>query len=266
MISADLALALLMNRTAQYYGANAPVYMTYDEYTHVNAPTLGRTQDINRSIAVRVADNFAVMQDLPNGGQREGQAFPIVAYFDPFASFAFGYFANLKRVDITLTRGNPYSIHLPPPDPTVNVVVPYFSEYDVRYAPDSTENAPHLVLTPTSRLTGSVIYWSDIVVDPQTQLPSHIEMRELGSDQTIALDFKVIDGHWVITHGTFTATQHALFLTFKVIADVTFQNIAFPTEAPNALLAGTPSPSPVPSVGPSTPSAVSAPSPTPSGL
>ena len=50
----------------------------------MTAPTLGRAQSIDRSIAVRAADNFAVMQDLPNGEQRTGQAFPIVAYFDPF--------------------------------------------------------------------------------------------------------------------------------------------------------------------------------------
>jgi hypothetical protein len=251
MIPADVAFVLLINRTAQYFETSPPVYMTYDEYTHVNAPSLGRTQDINRSIAVRVADNLAVMQDLPNGGQRQGQAFPVVAYFDPFAPFTFSYFANLKRVDISLTRGTPYTVRLPAPDPTVNAVVPYFSEYDVRYAPDSTENAVHLVITPTARLQSGTFYWSDVVEDPQTQLPSHIEMRLAGDDESIALDFKVIDGHWVIVHGTFSATQHAAFLTFKVIADVTFQNIAFPTEAPDSLLAGTAAPSPVPSANPS---------------
>ena len=72
MMTADLAFALLMNRTSAYYQANPPVYMTYDEHTHVSAPTLGRTQDIDRSIAVRVADNVAVMRDLPNGGERTG--------------------------------------------------------------------------------------------------------------------------------------------------------------------------------------------------
>ena len=57
MTTADLALALLINRTSAYYAANPPTYMTYTEHTHVNAPTLGRSQDIDRSIAVRVADN-----------------------------------------------------------------------------------------------------------------------------------------------------------------------------------------------------------------
>ena len=139
MMTADLAFALLINRTSAFYQAHPPVYMTYIEHTHVSAPTLGRAQDIDRSIAVRVADDFAVMKDLPNGGQRTGQAFPIVAYFDPLSNFKFGYFANLKRVDITLQRGAPFYLTIPDPDPSVNVVVPYNSYWAARYAPDSTD-------------------------------------------------------------------------------------------------------------------------------
>ena len=67
-------------------------------------------------------------------------------------------------------------------------------------------------------------------------------MRVEGTDETIALDYKVIDGHWVIVHGRWGGTQHAVFLTFKVIADVTFDDIAFPTEAPDPRLSGTPAP------------------------
>ncbi len=243
MIPADLAFALLINRTTDYYQANPPAYMTYTERTHVTAPSLGRAQDINRSIAVRVTDNFAVMRDLPNGGPRTGQAFPIIAYFDPLSAFQFSYFANLKRVDITLQRGRPIILPTPPPDPSVNVVVPYNSFWNSRYAPDSTEAAIHLLIDPTPRVKG--FYPSEVIEDAQTHLPSHVEIRVTGSDdESIALDYKVIDGHWVITHGTFSATEHAVFLTFKVVADVTFSDIAFPSEAPDPRLAGSPLPSP----------------------
>jgi hypothetical protein len=242
MMTADLALALLINRTSAFYTANPPVYMTYLEHTQVSAPTLGRAQAIDRSIAVRIADNFAVMQDLPNGSQRTGQAFPIVAYFDPFSRFDFGYFANLKRVDITLQRGAPYVFPIPQPDPSVNAVVPYNSYWAASYATDSTDNALHLVIEPTPRVQHG-LYPVDVVEDPTSQLPSHIEMRSVEGDEAFSLDYKVIDGHWVIVHGTFSATQHAAFLTFKVVADVTFSNIAFPAQAPNPSLAGTPAPS-----------------------
>ena len=245
MIPADLAFAILINRTSDFYQANPPTYMTYTERTHVTAPSLGRAQDINRSVAVRVADNFAVMRDLPNGGPRTGQAFPIIAYFDPLSAFQFSYFANLKRVDITIQRGQPIVLQTPPPDPGVNVVVAYNSFWNSRYAPDSSEAAIHLLIDPTPRVKG--FYPSEVVEDAQTHLPSHVEIRVAGTDdESIALDYKVIDGHWVITHGTFSATEHAVFLTFKVVADVTFSDIAFPSEAPDPRLGGSPA-APAPS-------------------
>jgi hypothetical protein len=242
MMTADLAFALLINRTSASYRANPPVYMTYVEHTHVSAPTLGRAQDIDRSIAVRVADDLAVMRDLPNGSYRTGQAFPIVAYFDPISNFKFSYFANLKRVDITLERGAPFELAIPEPDPRVNVVVPYNSYWAARYAPDSTDAALHLLIQPTPRVRQG-LYPSEVVEDGATRLPKHIEMRVAGgSDEIIALDYSVIEGHWVIVHGTFTQTMHVAFLTYKIIADVTFSDIAFPAEAPDPRLAGTPTP------------------------
>jgi hypothetical protein len=242
MTTADLAFALLINRTSAYYAANPPAYMTYVEHTHVNAPTLGRTQDIDRSIAVRVADNYAVMKDLPNGSERTGQAFPIVAYFDPLSAFTFSYFANLKRVDITLQRGNPLTLAIPAADPNVNVLVPYNSYWAARYAPDSTDAALHLLIDPTPRVRVG-FYPSEVAEDPQSHLPSHIEMRVAGgNDEIIQLDYAVMNGHWIIQHGRFSATQHAAFLTFKVIADVTFTQITFPSEPPDPRLAGTPIP------------------------
>lgn len=244
MMLPDVALAILINRTAEFYQQNQPVYMTYTEHTHVNAPSLGRTQDINRSIAVRVADNYAVMRDLPNGGERTGQAFPIVASFDPFSGFGFSYFANMKRVDITLQEGKLYTLPIPEDDPDVNVLIPYNSFYAARYAPDSTDAALHVLTDPTVRNSGA-FYPSEVIEDPATHLPAHIELRVAGGeDMVIGLDYKVIDGHWVIVHGEFTATQHALFLTFKVIADVTFDDIAFPPAPPDPRLVGTPAPAP----------------------
>ncbi len=243
MMTADLAFALLINRTSAFYEANPPVYMTYTEHTHVTAPTVGRSQDIDRSVAVRVADDFAVMRDLPNGGERTGQAFPIIAYFDPLSAFGFSYFANLKRVDITLNRGQPLVLVTPQPDPSVNALVPYNSYWAARYASDSTDTQLHLLIDPTPRVKAG-FYPSEIKEDGQTQLPSHIEMRVTGGDdEAIALDYAVIDGHWVVVHGTFSATQHAAFLTFRVIADVTFSNIAFPSEPPDPRLSGSSPPS-----------------------
>jgi len=73
MIPADVALVQVINRTATAYVQNAPAYITYRERTHVSS-NMGRTEDINRFVQVRQADNYAVMQDLPQGARRMGQA------------------------------------------------------------------------------------------------------------------------------------------------------------------------------------------------
>ena len=241
MIPPDLALALLMNRAGAAYQSTAPAYITYHEHTHVAGAN--RAEDIDRSVAVRVADDFAVMRDLPNGATRTGSAFPILPFFDPFSTFQFSYFANLKRIDITFKPGKPFDVPIPAPESGVDAVVPYFSEYAPHYAPDSTDAALHLLVDPTAK-TGNAFYPSDIVEDPASHLPSHVSMQAGGTDMVIGLDYKIVDGYWVITHGTFTSTQHAIMLTFKVSADVTYEDIAFPATAPDPQLASSPSPLP----------------------
>jgi hypothetical protein len=243
MISPDVALALLVNRTTQAYQTNQPAYIAYRERTHITGAN--RTQDINRTVAVRNADNYAIMRDLPNGGENIGQAFPIIPYFDPISTFNFGYFANLKRVDITVERGLPVTLPIPDSDPSVDAIVPYNSFWAARYAADSTDNAVHVVIDPTARVQNS-FYPADVAEDATTHLPSHITMRSTGDDEVIALDYGVIEGHWMILHGIFSATEHALGFSFKVTADVTFDQFAFPPTAPDPRLAGTPAPSATP--------------------
>lgn len=245
MMTADLALAMLINRAGESYQANPPLYMTYTEDTHISAPSLGRAQNINRSVSVRVADDFAVMQDLPAGAQRTGQAFPFAPYFDAFSGFSYSYYAGPKRVDINVHQGRLYFFPLPEPDPSVNVVVPYNSYWAASYAPDSTDAALHVLIDPTPRIQG--LYPSEVVEDATTHLPAHVDYRATGGDdEVISFNYQVIQGYWVLAHCTFTATQHAIGMRFKTITDVTFSDIAFPSKPPDPRLAATPTPSPAP--------------------
>jgi hypothetical protein len=247
MIPPDLALAALINHTGEVYQTSAPVYMTYHEHTHVEGGN--RTKDIDRSVMVRVADDYAVMRDLPNGGESAGQAFPIIPYFDPFSTFTFSYFANLKKVDITLNRGGLYSVPVPAPGSDA-VIVPYFSWMAPRYAPDASQDHPHWLIDPTPRVGNNTFYFSDIVEDAQSALPSHIELKLTGSDEAIALDYSVVDGHWLITHGTFSSTQQVFGFSFKVVADVTYDDFAFSETPPDPRLAAAPVASPASSASP----------------
>jgi hypothetical protein len=242
MIGADAALAALINQAGYIYRTHAPAYITYRESTHVDGAN--RSEDINRAVAVRVADDYAVMQDLPNGAQRTGPAFPVIPFFDPFSSFRFSYFANLHKVNITFDPGAPFYFPLPPPDPSVDAVVPYMSEYDPQYAPDSRDGALHVLIDPTSRTGSGNFYPSDVSEDPQSQLPAHVTLQVNGSDMVIGLDYGIVDGYWVVTRGTWSATQHVMGLTFKVNAVTTFSDFTFPTTPPESQLAGTPRASP----------------------
>lgn len=247
MTGADLALAALINRAATTYQTSAPAYITYTEHTHVTGD--GRVEDINRSVKARVADDYAIMQDLPNGGERTGPAFPVIPFFDPFSTFRFSYFANLKKIDIRFDPGEPYYLRIPDPDPSVDVVVPYISEFAPRYAPDSSGQALHFVIEPTAR-TGTGFYPSDVRQDPTTHLPSHVTLQDNSSDMRIGLDYADVDGHWVVIRGTWSATEHVFISTFKVDAVTTFSDFTFPQTAPDPRLAGSPSPRPSASASP----------------
>lgn len=243
MIPPDLALVQLINRTATAYVTNPPAFITYREFTHV-AASIGRTQDINRYVAVRQADDYAVMQDLPQGAQRIGQAFPIIPYFDPLAGFSYSWFANLKRVDINIKRVAPTLWPIPAEDPGVNVVVPYVSFWAPTYAADSTATHLHLQVAPTPSLPSGDLYPADVVEDPQTQLPSHIEIHFVNDPTIIVLDYQTLQGHWVITHARYIAPQHFGPMNFTVTSDTTYSDITFPAQPPDARLAGTPAPTP----------------------
>lgn len=241
MTGADLALAALINRAGTTYRSSAPAYITYREHTHVEGG--GRSEDLDRAVSVRVADNYAIMQDLPNGAVRTGPAFPVIPFFDPFSTFKFSYFANLKKIDISFDPGQPYYFKLPDSDSNVDVVVPYISEFAPRFAPDSTADALHVLIDPTPR-TGSSFYPTEVREDATTRLPSFVAMQVNGSDMTITLSYSMVDGHWVITQGTWSATQRVLVTTLKVTATTTFSDFAFPASAPDPRLAASPTPLP----------------------
>lgn len=244
MIPADQAFIDVWNRTAVAYTQDPPAFITYDEYTHASAPSLGRSQDINRSVQVRQADNFAVMRDLPNGGERTGKAFPIIPYFDPFSSWSYSWFANLKNVNIDLIRYPVGTIVEPPPDPSATFNLTYLVIWYPSYFPDSAPGAEHLKVLPTPALLDKQMYFPDVRVDPHTHLPSHVEIKWQGIPDDLTLDYRIMQGHWVITHATYTSPQHVGPFSFTAVTEVTYKDMAFPQTAPDARLSGTPGPLP----------------------
>lgn len=250
MTGADLALAALINRAAQAYTYHQPTYMTYNEYSHIEG--FGQKRDINRFIAVRVADDFAVMRDLPAGGENVGEAFPMIPFFDAFSTFRFCYTApNTKKIDIIFVPGSAQYFKMPDPDPSVDAVAPYFSWIAPRYAPDSTDTAQHFINDPTPR-TKNFLYASDVVEDADSQLPAHVTLKQNNGDMEIGLDYAMVQGYWMVTRGTYTATEHTYIgFSFKVTATTTFSDFTFTDTAPDPRLAGPPSPHPSATCAPS---------------
>jgi hypothetical protein len=240
MLSADVALANLINRTATAYVRTAPAFIVYRERTHITA-SIGRSQDINRFVKVRQADDYAVMQDLPQGAERTGQAFPIIPYFNPFAAYEFSWFANLKSVQITLQRGPSGILPIPQSDASADMTVAYFSAWAPAYAADSTSARADIIVGPTPALPANSYYPSRVIENGQTHLPQRIEIRSNSSDDVIALDYGVVQNHWVITHGTLTTRQHVGPMSFQVVSDTTYDQFEFPAAAPDPRLAGPPS-------------------------
>lgn len=239
MISADQALINVWNSTSAAYASNAPAYITYDEYTHATA-SIGQQRDVNRHVEVRQTDNFAVMRDLPDGGERTGQAFPFIPYFDPLSGFSYKWSApNAKILVIDLSRPAPGYIATPAPDPNATMSIPYFTTLVPVYLPDTTAGKIHLRIDLAPNL-GDGLHLYDIVADAHTGLPSHVELRS--KSEIMAFDYQVLQGHWVVTHASYTTPIHFLAFSYTVVANTDYKNIAFPAAAPDPRLAGTPVP------------------------
>ena len=233
MLPPDLALAQFFNATTKAYTAGAPAYITYRERTHISAsgPLVKQDREVDRMIMLRQKDNFAVMQDLPSGGTSTGEAFPIIPYFDPLSNFGFGFTINLKAINIDLTRQDPPVLQVPIADASVDSTLYYLSFWSPEYLPGSTDAAPHFAIALVNPQK-DYPYPAEIDIDPKTGLPSHIDIKIVGREIDVALDYSIVQGHWMITHGLMTS----VYGPFKGVSETTFDQFTFPATAPDPRL------------------------------
>jgi hypothetical protein len=240
MLPPDLAFAQYINQTSAAYTQHVPPYMTYRSQVHISVPRFNRTLDINRSVQVRVKDDSAVMQDLPSGATRTGQAFPIIAFFSPFQNFGFSYPAFMtgghinRDFAITMTFGNTWNFAPPKADPTVDATVFYSPYFDPSYASDSTETSPHLTIAPSPKLPDG-LYPIEMQIDAASQLPATIKLRS-SRGEIMQFDYSVIDGYWVIRHIAYNAISSTFIGDIKFLVDVNYDQFTFPAAAPDPRL------------------------------
>lgn len=233
MLPPDLALAQFFNATTKAYTAQAPAYITYRERTHISAsgPLIKADREVDRMIMLRQKDNFAVMQDLPSGGINTGEAFPIIPYFDPLSNFGFGYSVNLKAINIEITRQDPPVLPVPVSDTSVDSTLYYLSFWSPTYLQGSTDAAPRFAVALVNP-QNEYPYPAEIDIDANSGLPRHIDIKVVGKEIDVALDYSIVQGHWMITHGLMTSVVGP----FRGVSETTFDQFTFPTTAPDQRL------------------------------
>ena len=252
-VTPDIAFQQAANAAAARYDAR-PAYVTYVEHTHINAPSIRQTVDVDRSVIVRTADDKAVLQDLPHGAQTVGHAFPISPTFDALSYFRLtSKMTAHKRLSTELTGpyGNGDIIPIRFTNVThaeSDVVVTSLRYYYPRFAPDSSD-APdgrmHIQMKALPTLTNdnsSDFYITDVVIDNATMLPLKVTYEGRG-DRRFVLDYEFLGDAWVVRHAFFEETLLGPLNIGRVhfTADATFQDFAFSQTPPDdfdARLAG----------------------------
>jgi hypothetical protein len=245
MLPPEIAFQHAANTAAAVY-AQAPPFVTYRVATHVSAPSLGKNRDVIRDVAVRTADDLAVIQDLPQGANVLSHGFPVTPVFDALSYFQLSWKVGYHtEVSSYVHDVQPISY------PTIShegatVVVVNLKQYRATYADDSSD-APdgrtHIHMVPYDFVKAQVanpddtFFLNDVVVDNSTGLPTSVTYT--GGDNTLfACDYGTEAGHWVVEHVHYETTLHGPLRIgqLHVIADAKFDDFKFPHDPPDPRL------------------------------
>jgi hypothetical protein len=201
-----------------------PPYVAYRVDVDVEVPALKQSRRIERAIEARTRDDLAVIQDLPRGANQLGHAFPVPPTFDAISYFRIDFHLGdpvrqhnpLTAVTmLSPTPGlQPQPLRYGPAvasSPDISVVVTTLRNYYAVYAPDSTDSVAHIVMQALPALTrdnDSSFYLKDVYVDTATNLPTRIVYS--GPTTDFAIDYKVVENHWLIDHVRYSRTLVAI--------------------------------------------------------
>ncbi len=224
---------------------------------HAAAPSINRQGDINRRVDERTSDDTAVLHDLPQGSVSVAHGFPITPTFDALSYFMLSWSSRPHHTLEAYVHDVTPLTYAPNTQTGADVVVITLRAYRAAYADDSdptSSGTTHIVLSPYDFVTrennaDKTFYFSDLYVDNTTGLPTSIKFA--GSDgKAFDVDYAPVDAHWLVRHVHYEETLHGplRFGSVHVIADATFDQFAFPAQAPDPRL--TPLPTPVPAASP----------------
>lgn len=251
-LTPDVAFQQAANAAAAAY-AKRPAYVTYVTHTHITAPSMNQSVDINRAVMTRSSDGLAILQDLPKGANTVAPAFPISPTFDALSYFRLSFSVGWHRRLFTNLTGPEGDGPIVPiffqnvAHAANDVVVTSLRYYYPKFAPDSSD-APdgrtHITMQPLQTLTRgnkSDFYISDVLIDNATMLP--LQVTYTGKDERkFVVDYETVEGHWVIKHASFEQTEYSVLhigsVHFKADTDMT--GYTFPQTPPDPRLAPKP--------------------------
>jgi hypothetical protein len=245
VITPDVAFQQAANAAAAVY-EQAPPWITYRTTAHVEVKSLNRRTDVMRAVEARTRDDLAIMQDLPKGATRIGHAFPILPTFDALSYFRLvGTGGPHNALDSYVTDVRPLRFTAGnEANSGADVVVTNLKYYYAQYAPDSSDDPngkTHILLRPLQTLLRDYrgnLFFSELVIDNQTHLPSRVVFTGL-NDRKFVVDYVMVQDHWVVNHAFYEETEYGPLHIGRIhfTVDATFDDFGFPQTPPDPRLA-----------------------------
>jgi len=243
VVSPDVAFQQAANTAAAVY-AQAPPWLTYRTVAHVEVKAMNRRADVMRDVKARTRDDLAIMQDLPQGAERVGHAFPLLPTFDALSYFRLvGTGGPHNSLDSYVTDVQPLRYSGGQSTTGADVTVTNLRYYYAKYADDSSDDPngkTHITLRPLPTLLRNYrgnLFFSELVIDNQTHLPVRVVFTGL-NDRTFAVDYLMVQNHWLVNRAFYEETEYGPLHIGRVhfTVDATFDQFAFPDSPPDPRL------------------------------
>jgi hypothetical protein len=199
-----------------------------------------------RAVSVRTSDDLAVLQDLPEGANQLAHGFPVTPVFDALSNFTLSWRVGAHMEMSSYVHDITPLTYQEQAGSGADVVVFRLRQYKADFAADSSD-APdgktHITLGPFDFVKQQVLqpdstfFLSDLYIDNANGLPAEVRYAG-GADIVFVVDYGLVQGHWLVTHGHYEETLHGpLHLgRMHVIADVDYDDFKFPTDPPDPRL------------------------------
>ena len=239
MIAADAQFRLSANTAAAAF-ASSPPYISYKTDVVVDVPSMRQHKVVSRAVESRTRDDFALLQDLPNGQRQYAHSFPLIPTFDALSYFRVTFNGNRRDLLSYVEPGQPLTFKDLRETSTADVVVVSLRYYHASYASDTTDSIAHIKMDALPTLTvgnNSDFYIRDVYVDLATNLPTRVVY--VGPTTTFACDYEVVQSHWLVRHVSYTHTFYGPLKIGRVTAtaDATNSDFAFPAAPSDPKLA-----------------------------